>query len=105
MTTRAILASTLWLVACLKPPPPATPSAHEEPPAEPVPAPVPIPVAPAEPPPVPSPNCPLVTGKHQACTEVLVCERDERGCERCTCRENLKSDRPDRDAAETVQPE
>jgi len=38
------------------------------------------------------PDCPLVTGKHRACTHGLLCRKDAKGCEVCECKEDFDPD-------------
>jgi hypothetical protein len=47
------------------------------------------------------PNCPLATGKHQACTLGQVCTQDRNGCEQCRCREDVD---PARARIESAEP-
>jgi hypothetical protein len=82
---RRCVALSLLVTACLAVPPARAPE-PAPPPADPVK--VPIPTSAGEREPGALTQCPLATGRGQACGGGLglVCTRDADGCERCECK-------------------
>lgn len=81
----------LLLPGCLAVPPARAPAPS---PALPDPEPVPIPARASGPEHERLAECPIFTGKGQACGGGLgqVCTRDDNGCERCECKPSPGSD-------------
>jgi hypothetical protein len=101
LTRRWIFALSL-VEGCLAVPPAVDPKATapaEDPPSTAVPIPIP-----AQDPGKALVECPLVTGKNQLCTDGLSCTRDENGCEKCTCREDLENNGRTREPSPGMDP-